>query len=767
MTGARSTAESTGLNSPSDFPIGTMGPFARIRSVLFSPHPNHRMVIRLMTATMLALLIAYSIGVSGGMVTVIAVLFMPTIPHSIFLACGRFIFAVVGCGMGWILGNQFAETPLILFAILVGNSLFFYYLLAKGLPVFIMILMSLMPIGFAWLVIAGKPSSVAQQVLTELLCGVFAMEAVSLLWPDHALHKLRTGVGGALCRFSQTYARMFRNSDPSSLVRPTYWRASTNIAFNTTMLHARSEVGSRNKELRRLIGIVDQVRHILCWPDMLFLLFSGGKSDKWATDLSSERRHLHGCIKEATNQIGSAICERKSPLHLEMAHDSMRQLDVASCDWMKKNRGDLDLEQISIIYARCDLGHEMNSRFDRISSILQSHPRDLRETLDDIPPTVFGNVKKGFDGAAGLFALKATVSVFISFMIGLIYLDWKGCLILVLLSGFLAPLSFGGLTATFIDRVVGLVLAGTVALACILLVIPDINDVGVFLVVLGVVTYPFWLLATNPLTAGLGLSSLMALFYILTGSFDPSASLSPVETRVLAVAGATLVSYLVFLLFMPVTGLQIVSSRVDAVLSSISRIAAFTVSKERDSVENEDDLRILTHESVHALASFDQLVSDLRWELPAHDRYARIRQKLLKEFTLLVPLVINCVNVGIRIQSTQTSEFIALRMDMKNASTEFLKDLSRYSFGPQAGSFSLEPSLVKCIEAHENLGAYLNENGYADRAIFEDDGNARVALIYHAYHRIIIRRVRVIRRLMVLRLEESRRVRAKTVARTA
>ena len=232
----------------SDVSLGVMGPFERIRSVLRSPPANHRMVIRLMCAATLALLIAYSLGVSGGMVTVIGVLFMPTIPHSVLLACSRVLFAVVGCGMGWILGIQFGENPFILFSILAANSLVFYYLLAKGLPVFIMILMSLMPIGFAWLVISGKSALVAETVLIELLCSVIAMEVVALLWPDRALDRLRGGVGDAMRRFSKNYTRMFDDSGAGRLIRPIHWRASVNTAFNTSMLMARSEVGSRNRD---------------------------------------------------------------------------------------------------------------------------------------------------------------------------------------------------------------------------------------------------------------------------------------------------------------------------------------------------------------------------------------------------------------------------------------------------------------------------------------------------------------------------------------
>jgi len=49
----------------------------------------------------------------------------------------------------------------------------------------------------------------------------------------------------------------------------------------------------------------------------------------------------------------------------------------------------------------------------------------------------------------------------------------------------------------------------------------------------------------------------------------------------------------------------------------------------------------------------------------------------------------------------------------------------------------------------------------------EEDECARVALIYHACHRVLIRQMRLIRRLLVVRFEESLRIDSQKVARTA
>ncbi|MEC9233395.1 MAG: hypothetical protein VX403_05745, partial [Planctomycetota bacterium] len=48
-------------------------------------------VLRLVFGTALALVLAYSINVSGGFVTVLGVLFIPFMPHNLMLGLGRLL----------------------------------------------------------------------------------------------------------------------------------------------------------------------------------------------------------------------------------------------------------------------------------------------------------------------------------------------------------------------------------------------------------------------------------------------------------------------------------------------------------------------------------------------------------------------------------------------------------------------------------------------------------------------------------------------------
>ena len=78
------------------------GSVDRLNSGLFRIPVDWVQVARYLMATVLAIGIAYGIGLSGGVVTVIAVLFMPALPHSPRLAIWRFLTGVIGFGGGWL-----------------------------------------------------------------------------------------------------------------------------------------------------------------------------------------------------------------------------------------------------------------------------------------------------------------------------------------------------------------------------------------------------------------------------------------------------------------------------------------------------------------------------------------------------------------------------------------------------------------------------------------------------------------------------------------
>ena len=91
------------------------GSLGRMFTTLFRHPVPWTQVLRVILATVFSLGLAYGIGLTGGLVTVIAVLFMPVLPHSPSLAILRFGSAIVGTGIGWSLSYQFVDQPWLLF----------------------------------------------------------------------------------------------------------------------------------------------------------------------------------------------------------------------------------------------------------------------------------------------------------------------------------------------------------------------------------------------------------------------------------------------------------------------------------------------------------------------------------------------------------------------------------------------------------------------------------------------------------------------------
>ena len=93
-----------------------------------------------------------------------------------------------------------------------------------------------------------------------------------------------------------------------------------------------------------------------------------------------------------------------------------------------------------------------------------------------------------------------------------------GSLIILLMCGFLAPLTIGGLNVMFVDRMWGLMLAVPVCVLAITQLMLDLVEVGELLLIVGVLLLPGVILSLIPKTSSMGLSYAMGILFILTSS---------------------------------------------------------------------------------------------------------------------------------------------------------------------------------------------------------------------------------------------------------
>ena len=150
-------------------------------------------VLRLVFGTALALVLAYSINVSGGFVTVLGVLFIPFMPHNPLLGLGRLLAGAVACGGGWLVAYQFVEQPWLLVPLVSMNAFLFFYLLARGLPLMSMLILGLFPIAIAWMLMVGRTGSDVVTLFLELLGDSRVLVEFAL---PHRLETVRTSVPG-------------------------------------------------------------------------------------------------------------------------------------------------------------------------------------------------------------------------------------------------------------------------------------------------------------------------------------------------------------------------------------------------------------------------------------------------------------------------------------------------------------------------------------------------------------------------------------------
>ena len=144
-----------------------------------------------------------------------------------------------------------------------------------------------------------------------------------------------------------------------------------------------------------------------------------------------------------------------------------------------------------------------------------------------------------------------TIAVMISFTFASIYSDWRGAPSLLLLSTLVTTVNFGALTASFMHRTVGLGLATIIAILSIITVGPSLGDVWISAAFTMVVLFPAALLISNPPTAAAGLNYGMSMMFIFTTFNRLEVDLGLVSDRFVAVAGSTIIPWLVFLLFQP------------------------------------------------------------------------------------------------------------------------------------------------------------------------------------------------------------------------
>lgn len=590
------------------------GSISRMLATFRGPIPWPE-VFRVLLAITLSLAFAYGIGLTGGLVTVIAVLFMPVLPHTPSLGLLRAGSAILGTAVGWALAYQFVDQPWLLFSLLMANAYFWFYMMATGFPFLTMMLMGLMPVLVGWMVYSEVPAERVAVVLAQILCGILGTEVVAFIWPNTAERRVTRLCALTLRAFSDQIRTAFGVDRPQrTRIGRVAWVPAQNVGFNLLLGLARAELGEQSSRFTRLAGLVEHVRYMMVWPKVYESLANSGHFDRWMVELEPERLAVQNGLFATVERIAVGL-ERGRPVEdTEELRRLVRRLDRRTCDWIEENRAQLGPENIAVIEARCHYAAVVIDRLERIMRYTRGESTPEDEGAWDLPRPLFSSILLDWNPATGVFAFKALLCVCIGFMIASLFPQWGGSLIILLMSGFLAPLTIGGLNVVFIDRMWGLLLAVPVCGLVVTVLMPNLVQIGELLVVVGIVLLPGLVLAMRPATASMGLSYAMGVLFILTSSDHPSVSLDPLQERFVSVGGATLICYIVFRIVLPSSAQDVVTERLNAALEAIAALVRHNARVSGGPSAEAETGAHMRHVTIRSGAAFDQLLEDLRWE---------------------------------------------------------------------------------------------------------------------------------------------------------
>ena len=726
-------------------------------------------VLRLTVGSALALILAYSLNVSGGFVTVLGVLFIPFMPHTPVLGLLRMVAGVVACGAGWVISYQLVDQPWLLVPLLAFNCFIFFYLLARGLPLMTMLILGLFPLAVGWMLMTGRTGSDVVVLILELECGLFAAELVAFVWPKTAERQLRTRIGQELIAVRDDYRAMMGESQQPGRLGKVEWKPSRSLGFNRVSDLMKSERGKADLELSRLLSIVNHTRYLLAWPTIFSSFVPSGKFDRWMIDLRSIRNQVHQAVYRILPDLSSAVMHRRPAGDIEDLKVALDELNQKTADWIEKYRGEESIETLSLPLLRCNLGGSFLEHTQGIHDLTHgAEPPDPIKT-HEFAPSIFDRINRIFDERALLFAFRATLCPLVALMFGMTYPDWSGALILVLLSGFLAPLTMGGIAMMFVDRIFGLVLAAFLALFFYLLIMPDLVDLGVYLLFLSLFALPFLVLTVNPATTGIGLSGSMAIYFMLTSPNNPSVDLSPIQARLLSVGGATCISYLVFSFVFPVRSINTVGTRLAEVFTQMAATLdcyqpRLDWQKNSDSTpgpdqiarhqeENEQKIWSELHTLVARIMTFDQMVSDLQWELSHNKEYDKLRIRMLQAVNGIAPVLANLMFCKVHYEHSTDHEQMVARRDAREAMFRLLLGLAHYTDSDTSDKALVDDLLVDAEDANRRLKRQIESTDFRERLAVDHPahGQVRSVLVEYAYNATLIRHLRKTRQLLVLR----------------
>ena len=488
----------------------------------------------------------------GGVLPALPVLLITAVPHSFRLLGLRLSAAAVSTIVASVPAASLGEQPWFLATIAAAICFVACYLLARGLDLLSFLLVMALPILYAWDAANGVDAlDVGWTALQVVAIGITVSEFTGMiLTPRSSRRTLLKDLAGSIRKIPLSYREGGRAT----------WTVALFSTHRKLLLGVADEIGD-GVEMRNLETAASSVRFLLAFHDDIRISEdSFGGIESLPGELGEVERRFRIAVTEETDLLADSFERDVAPApgpDLELRRDEViRTIEAALAD------PDPAVSEETLAHL-ANLRHLHLLMVATLRSLRESRgnrPVDLPHGLElpridtRIGISVYHTLRELVgrpDRTTFQYATKGTIAVMISFAIASIYSEWRGAPSLLLLSTLVTTANFGALTASFMHRSVGLGLATVIALVSIITVGPSLGDVWISSAFTMLVLFPGALLITNPPTVAAGLNYGMSMMFIFTTFNRLEVDLALVSDRFVAVAGSTLIPWLVFLLFRP------------------------------------------------------------------------------------------------------------------------------------------------------------------------------------------------------------------------
>ena len=488
----------------------------------------------------------------GGVLPALPVLLITAVPHSFRLLGLRLFAATASTVLASLLSETLGEQPWLLAIIAAAICFVAFYLLARGLDLLSFLLVMALPILYTWEAANDVDALAAAWTSLQVLAiGVTVSEFTGMIVnPRSNRQTLLRGLAQSIRKIPLSYHAHGERT----------WTVALFSTHQKLLFGIAGEIGD-GVEMRNLETAASSVRFLLAFHDDIRISEDAfGGIESLPGKLGEVEMRFRKAITEETTLLADAFDADAMPApgpDLEAHRDEViRTIEAALAD------SDPDVSADTLAHL-ANLRHLHMLMIATLRVLRRSRgtaPTELPDTLKlpridtRVGVSVYHTLRElvtKADRTTFRYATKGTIAVMISFTFASIYSDWRGAPSLLLLSTLVTTVNFGALTASFMHRTVGLGLATIIAILSIITVGPSLGDVWISAAFTMVVLFPAALLISNPPTAAAGLNYGMSMMFIFTTFNRLEVDLGLVSDRFVAVAGSTIIPWLVFLLFQP------------------------------------------------------------------------------------------------------------------------------------------------------------------------------------------------------------------------